>query len=175
MGDVSAWVLLVVVLAVLVAAVASWLSWTAGRLDRMHLRVEATQAALRAHLQHRAAVAIELASAGLVDPASSLVLLETARTARDSEGRDGDQWLAESDLTAALYEVDLPPVSEEPLTAELVDAARRATMARRIHNDLAATAQALHARRRVRWFRLAGRARPPEMIDFDDRADFADP
>jgi hypothetical protein len=174
MGDVPAWILLVVALAVVLGAIgALWVSWTAARLDRMHLRVEATEASLRAQLHRRASVAIELASSGLTDPASALVLLETAREARESEGRAAEHWLAESDLTAALHALDLPPPSEEPLTGDLLDAARKAAMARRIHNDLAATARALHDRRRVRWLRLAGHASPPIMIDFDDRADFA--
>ena len=170
MGDVPAWIVLVVALAVALAVLAGlWLSWTAGRLDRMHLRVEAAEASLRAHLHHRASVAAELASGGLSDPASALLLLEAARTARESEGDDAAHWLAESDLTASLRAVELPTPDQEPLVGELLDAAHRAGMARRIHNALVATTRALHERRRVRWFRLAGHAAAPSMIDFDDR------
>jgi hypothetical protein len=170
-----------VLIALLALATAAWCSWTATRLDRLHLRCEATAAALRAHLLQRSAAAVELASGGLSDPASALVLLDAAHTAREAEGRTqpGAQeqetdvhtpaWLAESDLTQALHAVELPSADAEPLVAELREAARRASMARRIYNDLVATTSALHSRRRVRWFRLAGHAVPPGMADFDDR------
>lgn len=162
-------------LGLLVAAAALfalWCSWTAGRLDRMHLRLELAAASLEALLQQRASVAVELAIGGFGDPASQLLLLEAARGARDSRHRAGaDRWLAESDLTAALLAVELPPASQQPLVEELASIARRAGMARRIHNDLAATTRQLHARRRVRWFRLAGHAGRPQMVEFDDRAD----
>jgi hypothetical protein len=180
-----------VLLALLALTTAAWCSWTATRLDRLHLRCEAAGAALRGHLLQRSAVAVELAAGGLSDPASALVLLDAAHTARAAEagapisdrtagtevgsGSPGTQahpapaWLAESDLTQALHVVELPSADAEPLVAELREAARRASMARRIHNDLAATTAALRSRRRVRWFRLAGHAEQPAMVDFDDR------
>lgn len=159
------WVLLAVIV-VMVAVLSAWLSWTAGRLDRMHLRVEAARASLDAQLQRRASVAAELAAGGLGEPASALVLLDAARSARDGDGsREG--WQAESGLTGALHAVELPP--EDPLTEELIEATRGVHVSRRIHNDLAARAAALHQRRRVRWFRLAGHAETPTMVEFDDR------
>lgn len=173
MGDVSAWVWVGVALVVVAVLLAFWFSWTAGRLDRMHLRVEAAEASLRAQLHRRASVAMELAGGGLGDPASALLLMETSRSARETEGEGAEHWLAESELTAALFALDLPPPSAEPLVEELVDSARKASMARRIHNDLVATTRQLHARRRVRWFHLAGHAVPPAMIEFDDRAGLA--
>jgi hypothetical protein len=186
-------------LALLVLVTAAWCSWTATRLDRLHLRCEAAGTAVRAHLLQRSAVAVELAAGGLSDPASALVVLDAAHTAREAEaatriGSDvpatsaspalawlaephppaapvspGPTWLAESDLTSALLAVELPPADTEPLVRELREAARRASVARRIHNDLAARTAELHSRRRVRWFRLAGHAKAPVMIDFDDR------
>ncbi len=168
------WLPVVVVLLVVgVVVCGAWFSWTAGRLDRLHLRLEAAQASLGAQLQHRSSVASELASGGLTDPASALLLLEAARHARESADQWSERWLAESDLTATLFAVDLPSPDHEPLMAELTDVARKAGMARRIHNDVASTTQRLHNQRRVRWFHLAGHATPPRMIDFDDRPDFA--
>lgn len=194
------WVLAVAVL--LLVLVTGWLSWTAGRLDRMHLRCEASLASLQTQLVRRASLAAELATGGLTDPASALLLLETAavsrdRAARDSAGRacagrdsagrdsagrgsagrdsagrdagrDGS-WQEHSDLTAVLLAVQLPTVEEEPLMGDLSEACRRVSLARRIHNDQAATTMDLRSRRRVRWFRLAGGAPVPEMIAFDDR------
>jgi hypothetical protein len=172
----TGWLVLAVVTAVAAGLLCGlWFSWTAGRLDRMHLRLEAAQAALQAQLHRRASVATELASGGLTDPASALLLLEASRTARATEGLGAEHWLAESELTATLFALDLPDVTDEPLMGELHDAARKAGMARRIHNDLAATTRRLHDRRRVRWFRLAGHAPSPAMIEFDDRFDFGPP
>ncbi len=153
----------VLVLAVLLAA---WCSWTAGRLDRLHLRCEAADAALRSQLQRRSAVAVELAGTGLSDPASALLLLEAAHGAREATGPA--TWQAESELTRTLHLVDLPPDSADLLAAELRDAAWKVTVARRIHNGVAANTLALRSRRRVRWFHLAGHAELPAMIDFDD-------
>ncbi len=174
MGGPGGWVALGILLMAAAALIGVWCFWTAGRLDRMHLRVEAARAALLTQLQHRASVATELAIGGLEDPASSVLLLAAARTARESgSGGAADQWLVQSELTAMLMALDLPAVEEEPLVSELADAARKAALARRIHNDVAATTRSLHRRRRVRWFHLAGHAVAPEMIDFDDRYDFA--
>ena len=177
MGDSTVWVIVLGSFLVVVAVLLGlWCWWTAGRLDRMHLRVEAARASLLTQLQHRASVATELAIGGLDDPASSVLLLAAARSAREGEGGGGaDQWIAESELTAVLLALDLPAVEDEPLLGELTDAARKAALARRIHNDVAATTGSLHRRRRVRWFHLAGHAESPQMIDFDDRCDFVPP
>ncbi len=160
-----------VILAVAALATAVWCTWTATRVDRMHLRCEATQAALRTALLQRSSAAVELAAGGLSDPASALVLLDAAHAAREAESTDAAdaRWLAESDLTSALHAVELPSEDAEPLVSELREAARRASMARRIYNDLVATTLGLRGRRRVRWFRLAGHAQIPSMVDFDDR------
>jgi hypothetical protein len=149
-----------------VALLATWLSWTAGRLDRLHLRCEAADEALQSQLSRRSAVAVELAVGSLGDPASSLLPLEAAHHARDAVGPD--KWLAESELTRTLRLVELPSEFADPLVAELRDAAGKVAVARRIHNDLVASTRALRSRRRVRWFRLAGHAKPPGMINFDD-------
>lgn len=177
MNGLVSWPVLIVGVAIVAAVLfAGWCSWTAGRLDRMHLRLELAAASLEALLQQRASVAVELAIGGLGDPASQLLLLEAARAARESHDRpSADRWLAESDLTAVLLAVELPAPEENLLLVELLSVARRASMARRIHNDIAATTRRLHQRRRVRWFRLAGHAAWPEMVEFDDRADFAVP
>ena len=52
-------VILIVVAAILVGV---YVSWRAGRLDRLHARVEAARAALDAALVRRSAVALELAA-----------------------------------------------------------------------------------------------------------------
>ena len=145
-----------------------WLTWTARRLDRMHLRCEAARWALDAALARRCALSIELASGGLGDPASALLVLDAAMGARDSDAGER-RWLAESDLTAALHSVELPDAVDSPVVSDLVEASRRVSLARRIHNDVVVTATALRQRRRVRWFHLAGHAPAARTISFDDR------
>lgn len=173
-GDLGGWLVTLIAVVLAVALVLGlWCFWTAGRLDRMHLRVEAARASLLSELHHRASVATELAIGAVGDPASAVLLLDAARTARESEAQgDAEHWLAESELTTLLLVLALPAPDDEPLVAELTGAARRAALARRIHNDVAATTRSLHRRRRVRWFHLAGRASVPQMVDFDDRFDF---
>ena len=72
----------IVVLAVLVLVLFGfWVSWRASRLDRLHNRVEAARTALDLALVRRAAAASELASSGLLDPATSLLLADAVRRA----------------------------------------------------------------------------------------------
>jgi hypothetical protein len=152
----------VLLLLVLVWATVAWCVWTATRLDRLHLLLEASRAGLRELLQQRAGVAIELASTGLEDPASAVLLMDAAVAARDSD----DDGPAQSRLTQVVQLLDLP--SSDPLVVRMSTLERQASMARRIHNDIAARTIDLRGRRRVRWFRLAGRAPVPEMVEFDD-------
>jgi hypothetical protein len=153
-------------LLVAIVALGAWCAWTATRLDRLQVRCEAAEAAVRTHLLRRSSVAVELATTRVAEPRSSALLLDAAARARDARGDEA--WMAESGLTHAVRLVGLPPADSEPLVALLDDAQRRAAVARRIHNDTAASALDLRARRRVRWLRLAGRSRPPTMIEFDD-------
>ncbi|ASR54629.1 hypothetical protein ACT17Q_07715 [Cellulomonas sp. CW35] len=67
----------VVVLAVLV-----WSVWVAAsRLDRLHRKVGASRSVVQAQLVRRATVAAELATSGLLDPVSSVLVGEAAWSA----------------------------------------------------------------------------------------------
>lgn len=166
------WTLIGVVVVILIGF---YLSWTATRADRLHNRVEAAFAALEAQLYRRSGVALEVATAGLLDPASSLVIADAAGLARSAEPAEREA--AESNLTRALAlafddpetraELSRRPGADE-LLAELWAACRRVELARRFHNDIVANARTLRARRVVRWLRLAGRARLPETVELDD-------
>ena len=160
---------------VLLLAVGLYLSWTAGRLDRLHTRTEAARAALDAQLLRRASVAQELATAGVLDPAASIVLYEAAHAARQAE--DEQREVAESELSQALRAVLAEPdavtaVRQAPggeqAATELTRAVRRVPMARRFHNDAVRAARALRRHRKVRWFRLAGHAPDPATFEMDD-------
>jgi hypothetical protein len=164
-------ILLIAAAAVLLAV---YVSWRAGRLDRLHARLEAARAALDAALLRRNCVAVELASSGLLDPATSILLAEAAHDAR-AGGRPREQ--AESDLSRALRAAFGQPgfrVSvagsggAEELLTELEAAAHQVFLARKFYND--AVAGTIAARRRLlaRALRLAGRAPFPEFFEIDD-------
>ncbi|MEX2984993.1 hypothetical protein [Streptomyces sp. C36] len=152
-----------------------YLSWTAGRLDRLHSRIDAARAALDAQLLRRASVAQELGTAGVLDPAASMVLYQAAHAARQAEEEHRE--VAESELSQALRAVFAEaqqadvvreaPGGEESLE-ELTQAVRRVPMARRFHNDAVRAARALRRHRKVRWFRLAGHAPFPMAFEMDD-------
>ncbi|MFI8518035.1 hypothetical protein ACIGEZ_09455 [Streptomyces sp. NPDC085481] len=152
-----------------------YLSWTAGRLDRLHSRIDAARAALDAQLLRRASVAQELATSGVLDPAASIVLYEAAHAARQAE--EDHREVAESELSQALRAVFGEPEQVELVRAapggeeaalELAAAVRRVPMARRFHNDAVRAARALRRHRKVRWFRLAGHAPFPLAFEMDD-------
>jgi len=162
-------------IAVVVALVGIYLSWTAGRLDRLHVRIEAARAALDAQLLRRASVAQELATAGVLDPASSMVLYQAAHAARQAE--EDQREVAESELSQALRAVfaEVPQVEAvreapggEEAANELAAAVRRVPMARRFHNDSVRAARAVWRHRKVRWLRLAGHAPFPLAFEMDD-------
>jgi hypothetical protein len=164
---------IVIVFAVVIGGV--YVSWRAGRLDRLHNRVEAARTALDLALVRRSSVAYELASSGLLDPATSLLLADAVRRAMDADQAERD--LAESDLTRALRAAFSQPGFRAELDAkesakELLDeveaAAHQAFIARKFYNDVAA--RTIDARRRplARVFRLSGNAPQPEFFEMDD-------
>src|SRR5262252_8032530 len=85
---------------------AVYISWRAGRLDRLHTRLETARASLDAALVRRSSVALEFASSGLLDPATSLLLADLAHNARSTQTR---RELAESELTRTLRTVLVQP------------------------------------------------------------------
>ncbi|WP_298331541.1 hypothetical protein [Haloactinopolyspora sp.] len=166
---------LFIVIAVLVA-LGVYLSWTAGRLDRRHARIDKSRAVLEAEFLRRSGCVLDVASSGLLDPATSVILADAASRARTASGSERDQ--AESDLTAVLTAVfddpdDVAELRSDPSAAaaldELAMACRRAAHARRFHNELVLGAVRLRRKVLVRWLRLAGYAPMPETVELDDR------
>jgi hypothetical protein len=166
----------IVVLAVLILVLFGfWVSWRASRLDRLHNRVEAARTALDLALVRRSSASSELASSGMIDPATSLLLADAVRRARQADSAERD--LAESDLTRALRATLGEPgfrkeLAENEGATELVDeveaAAHQVYLARKFYNDLAG--RTIDDRRRPlsRVLHLAGTATPPEFFDMDD-------
>ncbi len=152
-----------------------YLSWTAGRLDRLHARIDAARAALDAQLVRRASVALELATSGWLDPAASLLVYQASHVARQAE--DEHREVSESELSLALRAVFADREQVEALVAapggeeavrDLTAAVRRVPMARRFHNDAVRAARAVREHRLVRYLRLAGKAPFPMAFEMDD-------
>ena len=173
-----------------VVAVAWYLSYSAARLDRLHAKVEGAMSALDAQLVRRAEATLELANAGVLDPASALLLADAAtesieRTTEhpvDEDLLDGQHFGGregvEGDLTAALVAALTEPVvtdlraRDDPLVDDSLEriaaSGMRVRMARRFHNDAVREVRRVRGKRAVRWFRLAGHAALPDRVEFDD-------
>lgn len=171
--------LLVTVVTVVVVA-ATYLTWLAGRLDRLHGRVEAARASLDAQLVRRAAAAGELAAyarrpggpagmdaEGLARAAAAALVAGTA----DREAVENDLSRA---LRGALLALPTGAAFTSPdsdrLMAELEAASTRVVLARRFYNDAVRDTRALRSRRVYRWLRLAGHAPLPAYFEIDDTA-----
>ena len=165
--------IILIVFVVMISGV--YISWRAGRLDRLHNRVETARTALDLAMVRRSSAAYELASSGLLDPATSLLLADAVRRAKDAATAERD--LAESDLTRALRaafgqpgfraELDGKEGAKE-LVGDVEAAAHQVYIARKFYNDVAA--RTIDARRRplARVFRLSGNAPPPEFFEMED-------
>jgi hypothetical protein len=177
------WLTELLIAAVVIGVIVVYLASMAGRLDRLHHRIETTHAALDAQLLRRVAAAQDLASSGLLDPASSLVLSSAAQDALVVDPDDDNQRsIVESELTRTLGAVlqDAEDVEAVQLAAgpdlavadqlldELAVACRRVGLARRFHNDVVRSCLQVRRKRVVRWFRLAGYTPLPSTTDFDD-------
>ena len=155
-----------------------YLSSTAGRLDRLHHRIDTARVSLDSQLLRRSAVTAQVASSGLLDPASSLVLSEAAIDARTVDPDDDDaRGLVESEFSRVLCVAfpDREEVAElrtDPDTGELVDelaaTTRRVEMSRRFLNDAVSSARLLRRQRMVRLFHLAGHTPWPTNFEMDD-------
>ena len=76
----------VALLSLLAILIFAWyLNFTAGRLDRLHHRVETSWANLDSLLQRRAALAQEIAHLPEIDSASNVILTSAAHVARSAD------------------------------------------------------------------------------------------
>lgn len=163
----SAFVLVVSIVAAVVVLGGLFLVATANRLDRLHVRLDAGWAALDAALARRSVVARAVAAgaagaAGVLSGPEAECLREAADNAETAPRPDREA--AENELTRLLAAIDrsrLPP----QLAEELADAEQRVVIARRVHNDAVRDTLALRNRRKVRYFKLAGTAPQPEYFE----------
>jgi len=175
---VNTWVIVGVIVILMLFGL--YLSMTAGRLDRLHKRLDTTELSLAGHLLRRSSVATELAMSGLLDPAGAVVVAEAAHAARqagDLESFSSDRSRAETELTQALLATlepeDVELIRESGAGAALLDelaaAAQRVQLSRRFFNDAVQATIQVRTRPMVRGFRLAGHTPWPTTINLDDR------
>jgi hypothetical protein len=165
----AGWLILIVLVAVLLTA---WVTFTITRLDRLHARVDAAQAALDAQLVRRVAAMRHASEAGH-NGRSSLTSIERARfeavaqTALVAAG--GDRQPAENEVGRAVSELAGGDVElTSAASAELHESAVRVSIARRFYNDAVRDTRALRGRRMPRLLRLAGHREMPQFFDIDD-------
>jgi hypothetical protein len=135
-------------------------------------------------------VALELATSGLLDPATSLLLAGAVHGTRSAsaggsggvvppgqQGGDRPRDLAESDLTRALRAAFSQPgfrsslsgkEGADELLAEVEAASHQVFLARKFYNDVVAATREARRRPLARLLRLSGKARAPEFFEMDD-------
>jgi hypothetical protein len=167
-----------------------YVSWRAGRIDRLHARVDMARVALDVTLLRRSSVAQELATSGLLDPATSLLLAGAVHGTRvdrsggsggvvppGQQGGERPRDLAESDLTRALRAAFSQPdfraslsgkEGADELLAEVEEAAHQVFVARKFYNDLVAVTRDARNRPLARMLRLSGQAKAPVFFEMDD-------
>ena len=162
----AGWLIAAVVVAILLTI---WVTFTVTRLDRLHAKVDAAQAALDAQLVRRAAALLQLAeiSGAHLSDGRTFELASVAREALQSD--PPDRQAVENRVgrcVASLADVRdaLPPAA----VAELSEAATRVVIARRFFNDTVRDTRTLRARRMPRLLHLAGRRELPQFFDIDD-------
>jgi len=175
-SEVLSWVFATLFLLVVIAW---YLSYTAARLDRLHVRLSGTLAALDARLVRRAEAAVELANTGLLDGATSLFLANAAAGSLEAPSEHGEaRELAENDLTEALDLALTPDVVStlrstdlgQDVLARLASACTRVQLARRFHNDAVTDVRRVRRKWTIRLFHLAGYTPMPNTVEFDDQS-----
>jgi hypothetical protein len=154
---------------IVVVAVTLYATWVAGRLDRLHARLDASAAALDAQLRVRSDAAARFAEAAPLPAAAAETLRAAADRPRTVTDLDSRREVAESALSRAVRQAvgSLRP-GDRSAADELVDAATRASISRRFHNDAVRDALVVRRRRVVRLLHLAGHAPLPTYFEMDD-------
>ena len=160
-----------IVLFAVFAVLTFWyLSFSAGRLDRLHHRVETSWATLDSLLQRRAAIALEIARSAITDPATALLLTASAYQARSADIEDRSS--AESVLSGALGMMlaereSMMAQSDQVLLQELEQLTDKIKVAISIHVESVTRTQLIREKLVFRIFRLAGKAPLPVTYEFE--------
>jgi hypothetical protein len=154
-----------------------YLSQQAGRLDRLHHRIDVTGASLDGHLGRRAGIVVELANSIMIDPVTAAVLTQAAHDALAVEPYDwADRLDLENELTRTLlaalddpaeavhWRQDLPTAQ---LLDELAIACGRVNLSATFHSEAVNDCLNIRTQVLVRVFRLAGFAPLPKILNLD--------
>ena len=148
---------------VLVVFTGVYSAWTAGRLDRLHKRLDAARVALDAQLRERKRVAIVC---GVVNRAEVAIERDHGAIELSHERERVENLLSRAIRDALEKPADLTPEHR----AQLVDVVTRTAFTRRFHNDAVRDALVLRRRRIVRFLHVAGHAPLPQYFEIDDVA-----
>lgn len=159
------WLVAAVVVAVLLSM---WVTFTLTRLDRLHARVDAAQAALDAQLVRRAAALQRVAEASRTLPAGERARYEVLALDALGASGAGPRRAAENALGRGLAQLLAGNSLPREAAEELRETATRVEVARRFYNDAVRDTRTLRGRRMPRLFRLAGRREMPQFFDIDD-------
>lgn len=166
----SFWIVLVLVLFIY----AIYLSNVAGRLDRLHLKVENARQALDRQLALRTSICKEIIKLSVLD---QNLVSELENALKDSiqeeslEIHTQQEWEIETRVSIALSNIFddekiTKIINDKKLLTEIAAAIRRVSYALTFYNDAAKSAIKVRRRWTVRFFRLFGRAAMPEIISF---------
>jgi hypothetical protein len=148
-----------------------WVTFTLTRLDRLHARVDAAQAALDAQLVRRAAALAHVAQSPDTELSETDRLRYEAVANAALEPEPHGRQVVENAVGRAVVQLAEGPVTmSADADRELREAAARVLIARRFYNDAVRDTRALRARRMPRLLRLAGRRALPDFFDIDDTA-----
>jgi hypothetical protein len=168
----AGWLIAAVLVAILLT---TWVTFTLTRLDRLHARVDAAQAALDAQLVRRAAALLHLAEM----PGSGIAAgtaLDLAVAAHEALGvNPADRQAVENKVGRSIAGLSeqRATLPAEP-ASELSEAATRVLIARRFYNDAVRDTRTLRSRRMPRLLHLAGNRELPQFFDIDDTSLFAE-
>jgi len=166
-----------IIVLVLIAISIWFLSYQAGRLDRLHHRIEVTELALHGQLVRRGGIVAELAAVPGVDPALCVLWGQAAHEVlilQDLYSPKRTQ--VEDELTNILVmTMDEPEEVEairnsqhaSALLDELLQVSERIKMSQQFHADAVRDCLEIREQLVVRLFRLAGRAKLPVPVDID--------
>ena len=165
----AGWLVLIVLVAIVLT---SWITFTSTRLDRLHARVDAAQAAMDAQLVRRVAALRHAVEAGPLEQLTLLVgdrerYLGLAQVALNASGEERQS--AENEVGRAVIELWAGPNQlTTAAAAELREAAVRVRISRRFFNDAVRDTRALRTRGLPRVLHLAGQRELPRFFDIDD-------
>ena len=166
------------VFGLLIIAFSVWyLSHQAGRLDRLHHRIDVAELALHGQLVRRGGIVAELAAVPGIDPALSVLWGQAAHeTLILQEVSSAVRVQVEDELTGILLMTldEDEEVNEirsnqhaSALLDELAQVCDRIQMSQQFHTDAVRDCLEIREQFLVRFFRLAGRAKPPVPVDLD--------